>query len=105
MILNDCDFNGMTSEWFVDLQIDNITVVKYPFFNGIGYSSPIYSVPTGTTYNDGLLTALESLKDYGYDYYLTTTDTVVLSNQVCSVSEQGVNFRLNIGINFNILCN
>ena len=103
--LNDCDFNGMTSEWFVDLQIDNITVVKYPFFNGIGYSSPIYSVPTGTTYNDGLLTALESLKDYGYDYYLTTTDTVVLSNQVCSVSEQGVNFRLNIGINFNILCN
>ena len=104
-ILNDCDFNGMTSEWFVDLQIDNITVVKYPFFNGIGYSSPIYSVPTGTTYNDGLLTALESLKDYGYDYYLTTTDTVVLSNQVCSVSEQGVNFRLNIGINFNILCN
>ena len=104
-ILNDCDFNGMTSEWFVDLQIDDITVVKYPFFNGIGYSSPIYSVPTGTTYNDGLLTALESLKDYGYDYYLTTTDTVVLSNQVCSVSEQGVNFRLNIGINFNILCN
>ena len=104
-ILNDCDFNGMTSEWFVDLQIDNITVVKYPFFNGIGYSSPIYSVPTGTTYNDGLLTALESLKDYGYDYYLTTTDTVVLSNQVCTVSEQGINFKLNIGINFNILCN
>ena len=104
-ILNDCDFNGMTSEWFVDLQIDNVTVVKYPFFNGIGYSSPIYSVPTGTTYNDGLLIALESLKDYGYDYYLTTTDTVVLSNQVCTVSEQGINFKLNIGINFNILCN
>ena len=104
-ILNDCDFNGMTSEWFVDLQIDDITVVKYPFFNGIGYSSPIYSVPTGTTYNDGLLIALESLKDYGYDYYLTTTDTVVLSNQVCTVSEQGINFKLNIGINFNILCN
>jgi hypothetical protein len=104
-ILNDCDFNGMTSEWFVDLQIDDITVVKYPFFNGVGYSSPIYSVPTGTTYNDGLLIALESLKDYGYDYYLTTTDTVVLSNQVCTVSEQGINFKLNIGINFNILCN
>jgi len=104
-ILNDCDFNGMTSEWFVDLQIDDITVVKYSFFNGVGYSSPIYSVPTGTTYNDGLLIALESLKDYGYDYYLTTTDTVVLSNQVCTVSEQGINFKLNIGINFNILCN
>ena len=103
--LNDCDLNGMTSEWFVDLQINNVTVVKYPFFNGIGYSSPIYSVPTGTTYNDGLLIALESLKDYGYDYYLTTTDTVVLSNQVCTVSEQGINFKLNIGINFNILCN
>jgi hypothetical protein len=55
----------MTSEWFIDLQIDNVTVVQYQFFNGIGYSSPIYSVPTGTTYNDGLLIALESLKDYG----------------------------------------
>jgi hypothetical protein len=103
--LSDCDFNGMTSEWFVDLMIDDVTVVSYSFFDGIGYSSPIYSVPTVTEWNSALLIALESLKDYGYNYYLTTTDTVILSNQVCSVSELGINFKLNVGINFNILCN
>ena len=102
--LNDCDFNGMTTEWFIDLQIDDVTVVKYSFFNGIGYSSPIYSVPTGTTYNDGLLIALESLKNEGYDYYLTESETVILYNQVCSESDTGINFKLNIGINFKILC-
>ena len=103
-ILNDCDFNGMTTEWFIDLQIDGTTIIKYPFFNGIGYSSPIYSVPTGTTYNDGLLIALESLENEGYDYYLTEDETVILYNQVCSESDTGINFKLNIGINFKILC-
>jgi hypothetical protein len=85
--------------------IDDVTVVSYSFFDGIGYSSPIYSVPTVAEWNSALLIALESLKDYGYNYYLTTTDTVILSNQVCSVSELGINFKLNVGINFNILCN
>jgi hypothetical protein len=103
--LNDCDFNGMTSEWFVDLRIDDVIIVDYSFFNGIGYNSPVYSVPTISEWNSALLIGLETLKTYGYDYFLTTTDTVVLSNQVCSVSEQGINFKLNIGINFNILCN
>ena len=103
--LNDCDFNGMTSEWFVDLRIDDVIIVNYSFFNGIGYNSPVYSVPTISEWDSALLIGLETLKTYGYDYFLTTTDTVVLSNQVCSVSEQGINFKLNIGINFNILCN
>ena len=103
--LNDCDFNGMTSEWFVDLRIDDVIIVDYSFFNGIGYNSPVYSVPTISEWDSALLIGLETLKTYGYDYFLTTTDTVVLSNQVCSVSEQGINFKLNIGIKFNILCN
>ena len=56
-------------------------------------------------WDTALENALESLKDYGYDYYLTEENTVIIYNQVCSVSEQGVNFKLNIGINFEILCN
>ena len=103
--LSDCDFNGMTSEWYVNLMVDDVIVVNYLFFSGIGYSSPVYSVPTVTEWDSALLIALESLKEDGFNYYLTTTDTVILSNQVCSVSEQGINFKLNVGINFNILCN
>lgn len=103
--LNDCDFNGMTTQWFVDIRVDDVVVVSYPFFNGIGYSSPSYSSPTVAMWDTALENALESLKDYGYDYYLTEDDTVIVYNQVCSVSEQGINFKLNIGINFEILCN
>jgi len=103
--LNDCDFNGMTTQWFVDIRVDNVVVVSYPFFNGVGYSSPSYSSPTVAMWDTALENALESLKDYGYDYYLTEDDTVIVYNQVCSVSEQGINFKLNIGINFEILCN
>ena len=103
--LNDCDFNGMTTQWFVDIRVDDTVVVSYPFFNGVGYSSPSYSSPTVTMWDTALESALESLKDYGYDYYLTDEDTVIVYNQVCSVSEQGINFKLNIGINFEILCN
>ena len=102
--LNDCDFNGMTTQWFVDLRVDNVVVVSYPFFNGVGYSNPSYSSPTVEMWDTALESALESLKDYGFDYYLTEDDTVIVYNQVCSVSEQGINFKLNIGINFEILC-
>jgi len=103
--LNDCDFNGMTTKWFVDIRVDDTVVVSYPFFSGVGYSSPSYSSPTVDMWDDALSNALDSLKDYGFDYYLTNEDTVVVYNQVCSVSEQGINFKLNIGINFEILCN
>jgi hypothetical protein len=102
--LNDCDFNGMTTEWFVDLQIDNISVVSYSFFNGIGYSSPIYSTPTTSQWNSGLLNALNGLEADGYGYYLTNTDTVIIYNQSCSQLTNGINFKLNVGINFKILC-
>jgi hypothetical protein len=102
--LNDCDFGGMNSQWFVDIRVDDIVVVSYPFFSGIGYNNPTLSSPTVEMWDDALLNSLESLKDYGYDYYLTEDDTVIVFNQVCSVSEQGINFKLNIGINFEILC-
>ena len=32
-------------------------------------------------------------------------DIVNIFNEVCSVTENGINFTLNIGINFEILCN
>jgi hypothetical protein len=102
--LNDCDFAGMSTQWFVDIRIDDSVVVSYPFFSGIGYNNPTLSSPSVENWDDALLISLESLKDYGYDYYLTEDDTVIVYNQVCSVSEQGINFKLNIGINFEILC-
>jgi hypothetical protein len=102
--LNDCLLNTLTTEWFVELKIDDTTVVQYPFFTGVGYTDLVLSSPQTSDWDSALSIALNDLKIYGYDYYLTSTDTVVVYNAICSTSDEGVNFKLNVGINFNILC-
>jgi hypothetical protein len=102
--LNDCVLNSVRSEWFVDIRINDVQIISYPFFNGIGYSNPPLSSPTVDQWDAALIAALDMLDDYGYDYYLTDNDTVVIYNQVCSLWESGINFKLNVGINFEIFC-
>jgi hypothetical protein len=103
-VIGDCDLNTVTSEWFVELIVDGNVLVKYPFFTGVGYVNPTLSAPSVSQWDSALLIALNDLKNYGYDYYLTTEGTVVIYNSICSVSDDGLNFKLNVGINFNIMC-
>jgi hypothetical protein len=102
--INNCILNSLQTEWFVDIRIDDVVVYSQSFFNGVGYTDPILSVPSDEDWSDGVVLGLESLINFGYSYYLTDNDTVVIYNQVCSVSEIGVNFKLNMGINFIISC-
>ena len=44
--LIDCDLNGLSTNWFVDIRINDIVVVSLPFFNGNGYYIPFYSSPS-----------------------------------------------------------
>jgi hypothetical protein len=103
--LNDCQLNTLKTEWFVNIVIDNITVVNLPFFSGVGYVDSILGSPTISNWDNALVVALNDLKNYGYDYYFTNNETVVIYNTVCSTSDVGLNFKLNVGINFNITCN
>jgi hypothetical protein len=104
--LNDCLINTLTSQWFVDIRINDIMIIQIPFFSGVGLTVPNISYPTTTTaWEIALTDALEALKVYGYDYYFTDLDTVVIFNNICSENDTGVNLKINVGINFNILCN
>jgi len=103
-VLNDCQLNTLNTEWFVELKIDDITIIQNSFFNGVGYLDPTLSSPSTNDWDLALLEALNDLKNYGYDYYLSTDDTVVIYNMICSLSDVGLNFKLNVGINFNIVC-
>jgi len=112
--LNQCYVNGLSSQWFVEIYIDNELKIKKPFFNGVGYYNPNPCVETPTfsgasspcnsVWNTALLTALDGLETFGYDYYITETDNVAIYNIVCDVSRIGVKFDIKVGINFNILC-
>jgi len=103
-LLKNCDLSGITSQWYVEIKINNVVVVSQLFFNGTGYFFPGISTPTTTQWYNALLFSLDGLKALGYDYYLTSNNTIVVYNNVCSVSEIGIEVEINIGINFQIYC-
>ena len=102
--LNDCQLNTLVTTWYVDIRLNDTSVVRLPFFSGVGYSNTGLATPTSSQWDVALSTALDTLETYGYDYYLTTNNTVVVYNSICSENQTGINFKLNVGIDFNILC-
>ena len=104
--LTDCLMNTLNSEWFVELKINGVTLVKYPFFTGLGYSNTGLGSPSNDEWTTGLSDAMSELQVYGYDYYfIFKNNTIVVTNSSCSNNLSNMNFKLEVGINFNILCN
>ena len=115
-----CDTNSITSEWFVDLNI-NGTILQYPFFNGIGYNTidcgTIFSSsPCISDWNTALDNSLQQIISLGYDYrYETMTNNITNGDNIeavlvrvwntnCSVNPLDDTIYINVGINFNITC-
>ncbi len=101
---SDCVQNSLITTWYVDIKIEDVSVVQLPFFSGTGYSNPVLSVPSLTTWVNGLTSALDNLETYGYNYYFTNSDTVVVYNSICSENQSGITLKLNVGVDFDILC-
>ena len=110
-VLDDCAINSLQTNWYVELYIDDVLVVETPFFNGLGYLTPQLSSPSNLVWDNALTQSLNNLKNLGYDYYYFEDPSSLVSskvgvyNPICSVSETGTNFKINVGININILCN
>ena len=101
---NTCDLTTMSTTWFVDLRINDTQLVVYPFFNGVGYNVPPFSTPTTSDWDLAIVGAFNELKNYGYNYYLTSDNTVVVYTESCSISPTPINLKINVGINFQIYC-
>lgn len=110
-VLDDCVINSLQTNWYVELYIDDVLVVETPFFNGLGYLTPQLSSPSNLVWDNALTQSLNDLKNLGYDYYYFEDPSSLVSskvgvyNPICSISETGTNFKINVGININILCN
>ena len=100
---SDYNMGSLLTEWFVDIRVDDVSTVQYGFFNGFGVGTPLSS-PSNSVWTTALQNALDDLKNYGYDYYLTEDDTVVIYNSICSLNESDVNISINVGINYEISC-
>jgi len=104
--MNDCVLNSLNSEWFVDLRLNGVTLILNKFFDGYGFTDPSMSSPTNTQWYNALISSLDNLNSYGYDYTLTENNTeVTVYNSICSENSQGINFSINVGINLNLNCN
>ena len=44
--LNDCQLNTLKSTWYVVLSLDDVVIVQYQFFTGIGYLNTGLDSPT-----------------------------------------------------------
>lgn len=113
-VFGDCEETTISSQWFVEVYIDNTLKISLPFFNGVGYDNPTpcietttfsgASAPCNSVWEKAVLIALDGLETFGYDYYITTEGNIGIYNIVCDIDRSEINFRLSVGINFNIFC-
>lgn len=102
--LNNCLYNNLKSVWYVEMKLNGEDIIKNSFFEGSGYTTSL-SAPSQSQWDVALQISLDSLINYGYDYYLSGNENVVVYHSICSENSTGINFELNVGINFEILCN
>ena len=103
--LSNCLYNNLKSVWYVEVSLDGVDIIKHPFFEGSGYTTtPNISTPSQSQWDAALVDSLNGLINYGYDYYLSTDGNVVVYRSVCTENSTGINFKLDTGINFEILC-
>ena len=74
-----CNLSTTQSQWFVDIKINGVTIIQYPFFNGQGYNSltcgtepyPLVSTvssPCVSLWETALTNCLTQLISLGYDF-------------------------------------
>jgi hypothetical protein len=101
--LNQCVSDSINSTWYVDIRLQGIQLVTYPFYNGVGYNLEGLSYPNETQWYEGLNNALTSLSIFGYGYYLEGSN-VVIYNNVCSLNSSGIILQIGVGVDFTISC-
>ena len=104
--INNCQLNGMTTVWFVNIIIDDVVTYNSPYFSGTGYYE-VSSKPSSTTTTDAILDGFDFLTTLGYEYFISEDlkTITLLYNQTCVPFIYGIDFKLDIGINFNLTCN
>jgi hypothetical protein len=104
LTLGDCDLTTLQTTWYVNVNFNGTDIINYPFFNGLGYNNPL-SVPTEAAWTGAVQTSFVTLQDYGLSYVITGNNTFTVYNNNCIPLSETQTFTLNVGINFNLLCN
>ena len=97
--IGDCNTNSLYSQWFVELKIDNVTLIQNQFFTGYG----IGQVPTNIQWKSALVFYLSQLISFGY-YFSLNGNTVTVYKLGCAEDTIPSTLQINVGINIDIDC-
>jgi hypothetical protein len=97
--IGDCNTNSLYSQWFVEVKIDNVTLIQNQFFTGYG----IGQVPTNIQWKSALVFYLSQLISFGY-YFSLNGNTVTVYKLGCAEDTIPSTLQINVGINIDIDC-
>jgi len=97
--IGDCNTNSLYSQWFVEVKIDNVTLIQNQFFTGYG----IGQVPTNIQWKSELVFNLSQLISFGY-YFSLNGNTVTVYKLGCAEDTIPSTLQINVGINIDIDC-
>ena len=99
----NCDLTSLSSEWYIKISLGGSEIISYPFFSGVGLSLGGFSYPSSSEWLTALESQLDLLIEYGLDYYIVD-DVVTIYTLTCDGANLNSDFKINVGINFNIYC-
>jgi hypothetical protein len=98
--INDCILNSLTSQWFVDIRLDDDILVQEPFYIGYGISD----YPTENQWLESITSGLTNIFQEGLDYTLEN-NILSISNSGCEDNFTNKKIKVSVGVDINITCN
>lgn len=94
-----CDLNTLQTKWFIDLKLDNQTILKELFYTGNGS----LDVPTNQIWETSIQNYLPQLLNQGI-YYSISGNTLYIYNSGCDNYLSNKNLKINVGLDFSVSC-
>jgi hypothetical protein len=100
---SNCNLSTLSSDWYVKISLGGSEIISYQFFSGVGLTLGSFSYPSSSEWLTALESQLSLLINYGLDYYIAD-DVVTIYTLTCDSNNLNSDFKINVGINFNITC-
>ena len=99
LTLTECISSTLSTEWYVDLKLGDLSLINFPFYEGFGLND----VPTNSQWRNALADNLDNLYRYGLNYFLNG-NILNVTNLDCVPKNLGEVLSLKVGINMSISC-
>lgn len=94
-----CDLNTLQTKWYLDLKLDNQTILKELVYDGTGS----LDVPSNQIWKTAIENYLPQLLNQGI-YYSINGETLYIYNSGCDNYLSNKNLKINVGLEFSVSC-